>query len=74
MQNIYEWLFGLSNAPIKNLSGTEFHNISESVLWKKKKKKGNKRRKGKGKKKVRNHRKRYGSKEISETCGIKEMI
>ena len=32
MQNIYEWLFGLSNAPIQNLNSTEFHNISESVL------------------------------------------
>ena len=32
MQNIYERLFGLSNAPIQNLNSTEFHKISESVL------------------------------------------
>ena len=32
MQNIYEQLFGLSNAPIQNLNSTEFHKISESML------------------------------------------
>lgn len=52
MQNIYEQLFGLSNAPIQNLNSTEFHKISESMFLKGKKKtrKWGKKRKRKRKK------------------------